>query len=246
METCLVMKPKNSSSVLIPSVDSSIWITFILFVLSIIAGADDAISFLGLNGLFTAHITGNLVILAAHIVGGSQVPISQIISVPIFFILLAVTKAIASGLDRLRIPSLTPLLLFHFALLACSFLASIVAIKVADPNSLSNIVTGMFGVSAMAVQNAMVQTSIKGAPSTAVMTTNITRFTIDVGEVLLGTDPRSIAIARDRAINTWPAILGFFIGCAIGAASVAFIGLGAFAIPSALALLTIIMGLFAL
>jgi uncharacterized membrane protein YoaK (UPF0700 family) len=30
-------------------------------VLSVIAGATDIIGFLGLNGLFTAHITGNLV-----------------------------------------------------------------------------------------------------------------------------------------------------------------------------------------
>jgi uncharacterized membrane protein YoaK (UPF0700 family) len=37
-------------------------------VLSLIAGSADVISFLGLGGLFTAHITGNLVILAAHIV----------------------------------------------------------------------------------------------------------------------------------------------------------------------------------
>ena len=34
-------------------------------VLSVIAGATDSIGFLGLNGLFTAHITGNLVVLAA-------------------------------------------------------------------------------------------------------------------------------------------------------------------------------------
>jgi uncharacterized membrane protein YoaK (UPF0700 family) len=30
------------------------------------AGASDTIAFLGLGGLFVAHITGNLVVLAAH------------------------------------------------------------------------------------------------------------------------------------------------------------------------------------
>ena len=38
-------------------------------VLSVIAGSCDVIGFLGLGGLFTAHVTGNLVILAAHILG---------------------------------------------------------------------------------------------------------------------------------------------------------------------------------
>ena len=40
-------------------------------VLSTTAGAVDVIGFLALGGLFTAHITGNVVILAAHyVVGG--------------------------------------------------------------------------------------------------------------------------------------------------------------------------------
>ena len=34
------------------------------FVLSMIAGSADVIGFLGLGGLLTAHITGNLVLLA--------------------------------------------------------------------------------------------------------------------------------------------------------------------------------------
>jgi uncharacterized membrane protein YjjP (DUF1212 family) len=48
----------------------------LLIVLSITAGCTDIIGFLGLNGLFTAHITGNLVILAAHIVGGGEAQIA--------------------------------------------------------------------------------------------------------------------------------------------------------------------------
>ena len=40
------------------------------FVLSATAGAVDVIGFLALGGLFTAHITGNVVVLAAHYVTG--------------------------------------------------------------------------------------------------------------------------------------------------------------------------------
>jgi uncharacterized membrane protein YoaK (UPF0700 family) len=99
----------------------------------------------------------------------------------------------------------------------------------------------MLGVSAMAVQNALVQVSLKGAPSTAVMTTNITRFMMDVGDVMLARRPAAVAKARDRAMRTWPAIVGFAIGCGAGAISDAAIGLRSLALPAGLALLAVAM-----
>jgi uncharacterized membrane protein YoaK (UPF0700 family) len=45
-----------------------LWVTMLPFTLSLIAGSTDVFGFLSLNGLFTAHITGNLVILAAHLI----------------------------------------------------------------------------------------------------------------------------------------------------------------------------------
>jgi uncharacterized membrane protein YoaK (UPF0700 family) len=54
---------------------------------------------------------------------------------------------------------------------------------------------GMLGVAAMAVQNALVRISLSGAPSTAVMTTNVTVFTMDLREILLAQDalPRRVS-----------------------------------------------------
>jgi hypothetical protein len=42
-----------------PSVDASLGLKLLPTVLSMTAGSVDVISFLGLGGLFTAHITGN-------------------------------------------------------------------------------------------------------------------------------------------------------------------------------------------
>jgi hypothetical protein len=47
---------------------------------------------------------------------------------------------------------------------------------------------------------------------------------MDVGEVLLGRDPAVVASARNRAQHTWPAIVGFAAGAAIGAACFAAAG----------------------
>jgi uncharacterized membrane protein YoaK (UPF0700 family) len=100
----------------------------------------------------------------------------------------------------------------------------------------------MLGVAAMAVQNALVQLSLRGAPPTAVMTSNLTRFVMDVGEVLLGHD-RAAAKARGRAARTWPAIVGFTAGAAGGAACYAAVGMVSLALPTGLALLALALSL---
>src|SRR6267143_6393752 len=63
-------------------------------VLSMIAGAVDVTSFLSLGGLFTAHITGNLVILAAHYITGRFGEIAPLLSVPVFVLVLGVVTAV--------------------------------------------------------------------------------------------------------------------------------------------------------
>lgn len=50
----------------------------------------------------------------------------------------------------------------------------------------------------MAVQNALVQISLTNTPTTAVMTTNVTHFMLDLGEALVGRDPAKVARARTR------------------------------------------------
>jgi len=212
-------------------------------VLSIIAGSVDAISFLGLGGLFTAHVTGNLVVLVAHLATGSRAPVANILSVPVFVVALGLTRLLSGVLERIGFASLRPLLLLQLLLLV-GFLALCASAGArVDPHATRAILAGMFGVSAMAVQNALVQISLKDVPSTAVMTTNITHFMMDIGEVLFGRKLSDVAKARARAMLTWPAIIGFAIGCGLGATCEAAIGLTSLALPVALAVLAVAMGM---
>ena len=209
------------------------------------AGYVDTVGFIALFGLFTAHVTGNLVILAAHVVSGGEAPVAPMLSVPVFMVALGLTRLLVGALERIGFASLWPLLLLQFLLLAGFLGLCISAGPHIDPGATRAIFAGMVGVSAMAVQNALVQISLKGAPSTAVMTTNITRFMMDVGEVIFGREPVDIAKARSRAMHTWPAIVGFAVGCGLGAACEAAIGLRSLALPTGLALLAFAMGLAA-
>jgi uncharacterized membrane protein YoaK (UPF0700 family) len=58
------------------------------------AGSTDAIGFLGLNGLFTAHITGNMVILAGHLMAQGRAGVAEMISVPVFVVVLGLARLI--------------------------------------------------------------------------------------------------------------------------------------------------------
>jgi uncharacterized membrane protein YoaK (UPF0700 family) len=226
-----------------PSVDSTLGTKLLPTVLSLTAGAIDVIGFLGLGGLFAAHITGNLAIMAAHLVNGGDAPVAQILAVPVFMAALALTRLLTGGLEALGLATLRPLLALHALLLVGVFVIGVTTLDDAlGPTTPRAVTAGMLAVAAMAVQNALVQISLTGAPSTAVMTTNVTRFSMDVGAMLLGRDPDEVANARRRARRTGPAIAGFGVGCGLGAAYMAASGLWSLVLPAGLAVAALAFG----
>ena len=225
------------TSIRVPSIDDSLGLRLLPALLSLVAGSADVISFLGPQHMFVAHITGNLIILAGYLVTGATAGIAVVLSVPVFVVMLAVTRVLVAGLEAARIPVLGPLLILQFLLLG-GFLVVCVALGAhANPGAPIFVLAGMLGVSALAVQNALVRVAVRGAPSTAVMTTNISVFVMDVGDVLLGRDPVLVAAARRRAARTLPAIIGFVAGAALGAALFSAVGLRALALPTGVALI---------
>jgi uncharacterized membrane protein YoaK (UPF0700 family) len=235
----------NSMRIAILGDYQSIVVQVVLILLSVTAGSVDAIGFLGLGGLFIAHITGNLVILAAHIAAGDEASLAHVLSFPVFIVALAVTRLLATGLERTHVTSLGPLLLLQFLLLDCFLAVCVGGASPLDPNAAKATVAGMLGISAMAVQNALVQISLKGSPSTAVMTTNTTRFVIDLGEVLLGRSRKDRVKAGDSAKRSGLAIVGFVVGCGLGAGCQAVTGLWSLLLPSGLALVALAMAVAA-
>jgi uncharacterized membrane protein YoaK (UPF0700 family) len=200
----------------------------------------DVISFLGLNGLFVSHITGNLVILAVQIVHAGTAPIALVLAVPVFILVLILSKLLVHLLETKGFSTLKPLLWLQFLFILGYLLLTFSHGGVIDTNSITAIIAGMLGVASMAVQNALVQLALKSSPTTAVMTTNITHFFLDLGEYYLGVHPDQVQKAQKRARETWPPIIGFILGCALGALFENIFGLRALIFPTCLALAAIL------
>jgi uncharacterized membrane protein YoaK (UPF0700 family) len=207
------------------------------FLLSTIAGSVDAITFLGMNGLFAAHITGNLVILASYLLSGNPAIVSKLCALPVFMAVVLSMTVLIRLCENARRPVLSIMLLGQFIFLAGSAVVSISAGPWQTPNAPLAVLAGMLAVAAMAVQNALVIGVLKDEPATAVMTMNVSRLMSDLAVLITPgkADDRDAALLRARRIL--PVVIGFVCGCALGAVLQAYLGLRALIVPATIALL---------
>jgi len=209
-------------------------------LLSVIAGMVDLISYLTLGNIFTAHITGNLVVIAALMVRGGRVNVAQVLAIPAFIVAVAATWLLArasgrrgSGLARL-------LLLMQFLLLVGVLIFSVITKPAANPHGLMAGIAVMIAVSAMACQFALLRLALPVAPSTAVMTGNLTNTVLSYLDTLPRTEPLMAGDA-EKLRRSLHLLAGFFAGCVVAAAAVSLLGEWAWSIPVALAGMAVVM-----
>lgn len=202
-------------------------------VLAAVAGAVDAIGLLSFK-LFTAHITGNLVLIADQMVRTGPPNLDEIISVPVFVIAVACMWLI-SKLSILGGPALIRLLLMiHFLLLTTVWIVSVLNHPAANPAGLRAGAAAMIAVSAMACQYTLLQLCIPGAPSTAVMTGNLTKTVLSSLE-LLTPGVRIARVDSERPTRSLELVSCFFGGCLAGAVANSQMGDWAWSVPVVLA-----------
>jgi uncharacterized membrane protein YoaK (UPF0700 family) len=210
-------------------------------VLSMIAGAVDVVTFLALGGLFSAHITGNLVILAAHYITGHFGQIGPLLSVPVF---AGIVNIVALVFVRIPTPiARRSMLILQLVLLGALLCFAVVFGPFPNPDSTIAVFTGMLAVAAMATQNALVNLALPDSPSTAVMTTNTARFAVNLARLLRGERRLSNRSAVEQRTGiTFVAMVGFVIGVIAGAVLELHVGLWALTFPVLLGAVAIPLG----
>jgi uncharacterized membrane protein YoaK (UPF0700 family) len=202
-------------------------------LLSAVAGMVDVIGFLSL-GLFTAHVTGNLVVIAALLVRGGPPNLAPVLAVPVFAAAVGAVWLIAKVLGRRGLALARPLLLIQFLLLMCVLIFSVIYDPAANPHGWLAALVAMIPVSAMACQFAILRLTVPNAPSTAVMTGNLTNAVLSLLDTVMPSRPLTEG-ADERLKKTLKVVIGFFAGCITGAAAFSIFGAWAWSVPAVLA-----------
>src|SRR3974390_321487 len=192
-------------------------------VLSVIAGMVDLTGFFTLGNIFTAHITGNLVVAAAAAVHGGPWNLAQALAIPVFMLAVAAAWLVARA-SSLHGTALTRLLLvIQFLLLGAVLVFCVTTEPSANPHGLMAGIAVMVAVCAMAFQYALLHLALPKAVSTAVMTGNLTNAVLSLMEMLSPQQPL-MTVDRGRLKRSLYLLIGFLVGCLVAAAAISMLG----------------------
>ncbi len=200
-------------------------------LLACTAGAVDTIGFIGLDGFFPSHITGNLVLLGASLSGEqSGAYVAKLLAIPVFMLAVAATTLVQA---RWGGPGRSVRMLLGLqALLLGSFMAvALVAGPVDDGDAPLAVLASMVALVAMAIQCTLDKNALGDRSPTTVMTGNVTLLALSMAGASPAETEDSQEKARARMAKLWPTVAGFALGAACGAIGYDLVGFWAVLLP---------------
>jgi uncharacterized membrane protein YoaK (UPF0700 family) len=151
-------------------------------VLAAVAGWVDALGFFALAGVFTAHLTGNLVLIGEEVVRGRGELLPKLLVFPAFFVGVIVAAVVHAAWKKRGRSSVRAVLLAEAVAVAGFMVAGHLAGPVGDAGNMRPLAlfAVLLGALAMGVQNAEGRLALRELGSTAVMTTNITQLLLEI------------------------------------------------------------------
>lgn len=184
------------------------------FFMAAIAGFSDVFGFIALDRLFTAHITGNIVIIISFLIYNTKGIISKVIAIPLFILFAAIISAIIEHHGHTR-KMLSFWLILEILLFLSLMVAGITMISQLQVTSISYIIFSMLPVCAMAIHNTLLRTYMSKLPPCTVMTGNLTQFVVDFTALCLSKlpgklTPRQHSLKGVKRFGN--VLLGFIVG----------------------------------
>ncbi|MEW7847487.1 YoaK family protein [Massilia aurea] len=203
------------------------------------AGYVDTLGFIALFGLFTAHVTGNFVLLGASLADPGHIPsLLKILAFPAFIFGIACARLLVAACERRGAGAHRPSYLLQLALLTGFMVCGVLAEPVARDMSALAMAAGLFGAAAMGAHSAASKLLLAHLAPTSMMTGNVTQLVIDTVDRLRGAGDAATAARCSKFF--WP-LFGFALGCAGGAWLYLAFGFVALLVPLALLVLHLCM-----
>ena len=192
------------------------------------AGYVDTVGFVALFGLFTAHVTGNFVLIGSELAHPIHGVLIKFLAFPAFIAGVAVSRALALRMARRERSLRASLLALQCALLAACMLCGWRAQPIVDASAPWVLATGMLGAAAMGVQNAAARLAFGELAPTTVMTGNVTQIVIDLVDLVRGATNDGL---RQRIAKFGCPLLAFAGGAICGASFYQHASMWALALP---------------
>jgi uncharacterized membrane protein YoaK (UPF0700 family) len=204
-------------------------------------GFVDTAGFLGLQGLFTAHVTGNFVTLAATLVMGTHGGIAKLLALPEFAIIVAFARVAGAAMRARGLPALPILLTLKVCFLLAFFILAVAFGPFPDSDAPTALLAAFAGVAAMAVQNAVQRVHFASLPPTTIMTSNTTQVVLDAVDLISGPERDVAAVVGARFRRILRGIVWFAAGCAAAAILYYWVGFWCLIVPVVAGATTVIL-----
>ena len=187
-----------------------------------LAGYVDTFGFIALFGLFTAHVTGNFVLIAVSLADPTQTPsLLKLLAFPAFILGVAACRLLVASCERRGTAATRPVYLLQLVLLLGFMVCGMLAEPVGKSVGALAMAAGLLGTASMGAHSAASKLLLSHLAPTSMMTGNVTQLVIDTVDRLRGAADAATAVRCAKFF--WP-VLAFALGCA--AAAFAYLALG--------------------
>jgi len=187
-----------------------------------LAGYVDTLGFTALFGLFTAHVTGNFVLIAVALADPGQTPtLLKLLAFPAFILGVAAARLLVANCERRDKPAVKPTYVLQLVLLIGFMVCGMLAEPVGRDVGALAMAAGLFGAAAMGAHSAASKLLLSHLAPTSMMTGNVTQLVIDTVDRLRGA---ADAATKARCAKFFWPVLAFALGC--GMAAFAFLAFG--------------------